>query len=196
MILTAINGMWFVPVNEIETIDEHKYKISGSEKNDRFDELLNVLQISHKKSIKNKNAVDENIRNLKTQNSSNEVTGISASEIIWHKMAIIDDTSGKIGVEMILFLNFNPRILTASEFKISFVGEVNSITEKIKTIMWNNRLINKQIFKLLNDFFKLLQIKTWMHKIKIKIIPMTEVHDIDDKINKIGIIGSNIIAKK
>ena len=35
-----------------------------------------------------------------------------------------------------------------------------------------------------------------MHKIKIKLIPIIDVQEIDDKNNNIGIIGSNIRAKK
>lgn len=188
--------MWLVPVIEIEIIDKLKYKTNGSEKNDKFDELLSTLQISHKKSIINWKVVDVKIRWRKQQNSSNDVTGIKERDIIWHKMAIMDETNGKIGVDIIPFLNVRPMILSALESKILFVGVDNLIIEKINTITWNNRLINKHIFSILNEPFKLLQIKIWIHKIKIKIMPTIEVHEIDDKISNKGMIGSNIIAKK
>ena len=73
--------------------------------------------------------MEENIRNRKSLKSVKDVTGIKESEIIWHKIAKIDDTNGKTGVWIILFLNLRPRIFTASEFNILFEAEDNSIIE-------------------------------------------------------------------
>ena len=69
--------MQLVPVIEIVITDNDKYKINGSVKKERFDEALNTLHISHKKSIRNRNVVDLNIRDRKYRNSENDVKGVS-----------------------------------------------------------------------------------------------------------------------
>ena len=99
--------MQFVPVIDIEITDNDKYKINGREKNDKFDDALKTLQIPHKKSYKKRKVVDLKTRILKILNSENDVKGVNARHKIWHRIAMIDDTSGKTGVDIISLSKFD-----------------------------------------------------------------------------------------
>lgn len=189
-------GMPLIPVRDIDMTDNERYRINGSVKKERLEDALKILQISHKKSMIKRKDVDLNTLPRNATNSVKEVKGVNNNEIIWHIIAIIDEINGKIGVDIISLSKLRPNIFIVFDCKTLLWGDANTNIEKTKTTMWQRRLINKHIFNILNDFFKLLQIKICMHKIKIKIIPITEVQEIDEIINNNGITESNIKAKK